>query len=211
MSLRERQRALVRSEIQRAAFGLFARDGFDAVTTDQIAAEAGISPSTYFRHVRSKEDLLLDPVREGGAGIVTLLEQRPAGEPADVALAQSILARSTTFATTEVEQWRAAFRTAPHLLDRVALITPEHRTRLVDLVAQRMGRDPESDSNPGLLVHLMLAAAEFGYLSWLGNPRSRGGSLPVCVEGALDAVQGDRWSAPPTTSPTRSGKRSTTP
>lgn len=51
MSLRERQRALIRGEIQRAAFTLFARDGFDAVTTDQIAAEAGISPSTYFRHV----------------------------------------------------------------------------------------------------------------------------------------------------------------
>ncbi|MFD4292801.1 TetR/AcrR family transcriptional regulator [Rhodococcus sp. NPDC058505] len=210
MSLRERQRALVRAEIQRAAFVLFARDGFDAVTTDQIAAEAGISPSTYFRHVRSKEDLLLDPVREGGAGIVSLLEQRPADEPADVALLQSILARSTTFAATEVEQWRAAFRTAPHLLDRVALITPEHRARLVDLVAQRMGRDAESDSNPGLLVHLMLAAAEFGYLRWLRSPRTRGASLPVCVEGALDAVLGERWSTQQIVTPRKSKNRSRT-
>lgn len=197
MSLRERQRALVRAEIQRAAFALFARDGFDAVTTEQIAAEAGISPSTYFRHVRSKEDLLLDPVREGGAGIVALLEDRPSDEAADVALAQSILTRSNTFAGAEVEQWRAAFRTAPHLLDRVALITPEHRERLVDLVARRMARDPETDSHPGLLVHLMLAAAEFGYLRWLRESRNRGASLPVCVEGALTAVQGERWSTGP--------------
>ncbi|MFD1814233.1 TetR/AcrR family transcriptional regulator [Rhodococcus gannanensis] len=193
MSLRERQRALVRAEIQRVAFALFARDGFDAVTTDQIAAEAGISPSTYFRHVRSKEDLLLDPVREGGAGIVALLDERPRDEPADVALSQSILTRTGAVAVAEVEQWRAAFRTAPHLLDRVALITPEHRTRLVELVAERMSVDPDADSNPGLLVHLMLAAAEFGYLQWLRDTGSRGASLPVCVEGALVAVLGERW------------------
>ncbi len=195
MSLRERQRAQVRAEIQRAAFMLFARDGFDAVTTDQIAAEAGVSPSTYFRHVRSKDDLLLDPVRDGGAGIVALLEERPDGEAADTALAQSILARSGTIPAAELDQWRAAFRTAPHLLDRVALITPEHRTRLVELVAARMGVDPESDSNPGLLVHLMLAAAEYGYLQWLRTSNDRGASLLVCVEGALDAVRGERWSA----------------
>src|SRR6478672_12982937 len=77
MSLRERQRLQVRADLQRAAFELFARDGFDAVTTEQIAAAAGVSPSTYFRHVRSKEDLLLEPVHEGGAGIVALVEQRP--------------------------------------------------------------------------------------------------------------------------------------
>ncbi|WP_137724210.1 TetR/AcrR family transcriptional regulator [Prescottella subtropica] len=195
MSLRERQRAVVRAEIQRAAYMLFARDGFDAVTTEQIAAEAGISPSTYFRHVRSKEDLLLDPVREGGAGIVALLEARPDGESADAALAQSILMRSGTLAPAEIEQWRAAFRTAPHLLDRVALITPEHRSRLVELVAERMAVDPDADSNPGLLVHLMLAAAEFGYLQWLRGQGKQGASLPVCVEGALSAVRGDRWSS----------------
>ncbi|WP_330179160.1 TetR/AcrR family transcriptional regulator [Nocardia sp. NBC_01503] len=197
MSLRERQRRQIRAEIQRAAFELFAHKGFDEVTTEQIAAAAGISPSTYFRHVRSKEDLLLDPVREGGAGITTLLEERPAGESADIALAQSILTRSTTLAAAELEQWRAAFRTAPHLLDRVALITPEHRTRLVELVGERMSLDPRSDSNPGLLVHLMLAAAEFGYLQWLRSADHPGASLLVCVEGALNAVIGERWHTAP--------------
>ncbi|UGT42388.1 TetR/AcrR family transcriptional regulator [Nocardia yamanashiensis] len=193
MSLRERQRRQIRAEIQRAAFELFARSGFDEVTTEQIAAAAGVSASTYFRHVRSKEDLLLDPVREGGAGLALLLEERPGDEPADIALAQAILTRSATLTPADLEQWRAAFRTAPHLLDRVALVTVEHRERLVELVAQRMSRDPETDGNPGLLVHLMLAAAEFGYLQWLRRPDQPGASLRVCVEGAVDAVRGERW------------------
>ncbi|MEV6278129.1 helix-turn-helix domain-containing protein [Nocardia sp. NPDC051832] len=194
VSLRERQRRQVRAEIQRAAFELFARKGFDAVTTEQIAAAAEISPSTYFRHVRSKEDLLLDPVREGGAGLAALLEERPEREAADVALAQAILTRSTALAAAELEQWRAAFRSAPQLLDRVALVPPEHRARLIELVAQRMSSDPAVDSKPGLLVHLMLAAAEFGYLQWLRSPDNAAASLPVCIEGALDAVLDKRWT-----------------
>ncbi|MEU1431118.1 TetR/AcrR family transcriptional regulator [Nocardia sp. NPDC005746] len=193
MSLRERQRRQIRAEIQRAAFELFAAQGFGEVTTEQIAAAAGVSASTYFRHVRSKEDLLLDPVREGGARIVTLLEERDEDESADVALAQAILTRSTSSTAQDLEQWRAAFQTAPHLLERVALITPEHRARLVELVAERMGRDAGQDSTPGLLVHLMLAAAEFGYLQWLRNSAHAEMSLAVCVEGALDAVTGERW------------------
>ncbi|MFE3194035.1 TetR/AcrR family transcriptional regulator [Nocardia sp. NPDC059240] len=193
MSLRERQRRQVRDEIQRAAYELFAEKGFAEVTTEQIAAAAGVSASTYFRHVRSKEDLLLDPVREGGAGIAPLLEDQDADQPADVALAQAILARSTTLAAAELEQWRAAFATAPHLLERVALISAEHRGRLVELVGERMGRDPGADSTPGLLVHLMLAAAEFGYLQWLRNSEHPEMSLAVCVEGALGAVVGERW------------------
>ncbi|MFD9680864.1 TetR/AcrR family transcriptional regulator [Rhodococcus sp. NPDC059969] len=193
MSLRERQRLQVRADIQRAAFELFARDGFEDVTTDQIASAAGVSASTYFRHVRNKEDLLLDPVRQGGAGIVTLLEERPASESADLAISRAILERSNAFESSEIDQWRSAFRTAPHLMDRVALIAPEHRDRLVELVAQRMKLDPENDSRPGLLVHLMLAAAEFGYRQWIRHPHKRGASLPVCVEGALDAVRGSRW------------------
>ncbi|MFD6513477.1 TetR/AcrR family transcriptional regulator [Rhodococcus sp. NPDC060176] len=193
MSLRERQRLQVRADIQRAAFELFARDGFEDVTTDQIASAAGVSASTYFRHVRNKEDLLLDPVRQGGAGIVTLLEERPASESADLAISRAILERSNAFESSEIDQWRSAFRTAPHLMDRVALIAPEHRDRLVELVAQRMKLDPENDSRPGLLVHLMLAAAEFGYRQWIRHPHKRGASLPVCVEGALDAVRESRW------------------
>ncbi|WP_432420400.1 TetR/AcrR family transcriptional regulator [Nocardia neocaledoniensis] len=196
VSLRERQRRQVRAEIQRAAFQLFARSGFDAVTTEQIAAAAGVSTSTYFRHVRSKEDLLLDPVRDGGAGIAALLEGRPAAEPADVALSHAILSRSTALGGEELAQWRAAFATAPHLLDRVALIPPDHRTRLVELTARRMATDPTADARPGLLVHLMLAAAEFGYLQWLRSTDDPAASLPVCVEAALAAVIDDRWRTP---------------
>ena len=96
-SLRDRQRAQIRADIRRAAFRLFIERGYDAVTTEEIATAAGVSPRTFFRHVPTKEELLLAPVRHGGAAIVNLLEQRPAGESPDVALINAIITRTRSF------------------------------------------------------------------------------------------------------------------
>src|SRR5690348_13047671 len=93
-SLRDRQRAQIRAEIRRAAFRLFVERGYDAVTTEEIATAAGVSPRTFFRYVPAKEELLLAPVRYGGAAIVNLLEGRPAAESPDVALINAIITRT---------------------------------------------------------------------------------------------------------------------
>ncbi len=68
--LRERQRNALRAEIERAAIRLFAEQGFDQVTTEAIAEAVGISPSTFFRHVPNKDQLLLAATQRGRAQIV---------------------------------------------------------------------------------------------------------------------------------------------
>jgi AcrR family transcriptional regulator len=174
-SLRDRQRAQVRSDIRHAAFRLFAAHGFDNVTTEQIAAAAGVSPSTFFRHVATKEELLLDEVRRGGAAIASLLEQRPAAESPDVALA------------------RAAILAAPGLLEKVSVIDPEDKTRLVKLTAARMRTDSEHDSRPALLVHLAFAAADFAFQQWIRTFDDNPPPLQTLVAEALQAVMSARW------------------
>lgn len=47
-----------RERLVEAAFGLFARQGFDATTVDQIAAEAGVGRTTFFRNFPTKEDVV---------------------------------------------------------------------------------------------------------------------------------------------------------
>ena len=58
-TLQQRRRLETAAEVSRVAMLLFAERGFDAVTVDEIAAAAGISPRTFFRYFASKDDIVL--------------------------------------------------------------------------------------------------------------------------------------------------------
>jgi AcrR family transcriptional regulator len=195
-SLRERQRAQIRADIRRAAFRLFVDRGYDAVTTEEIAAAAGVSPRTFFRHVPAKEELLLAPVRHGGAAIVALLEQRPADEPPDIALANAIISRTRSFDRADTEQWREALLVAPGLLDKVSIHTPPDKERAVKLIAARMGANPDGDIRPGLLVQLSFAAADFAFQQWVRRSTHRRPLDRYVIE-VLEAVKSPHWQRRP--------------
>lgn len=191
-SLRDRQRAQIRADIRRAAFRLFVERGYDAVTTEEIAAAAGVSPRTFFRHVPTKEELLLAPVRHGGAAIVNLLEQRPANESPDVALINAIITRTRSFEQTDTDEWREALLVAPDLLRKVTVHTPADKERAAKLIAERMGVNPDVDLRPGLLVQLAFAAADFGFQQWV-RQSGRPWPLDRYVTEALEAVKSPHW------------------
>ncbi len=191
-SLRDRQRAQIRADIRRAAFRLFVERGYDAVTTEEIATAAGVSPRTFFRYVPAKEELLLAPVRYGGAAIVNLLEGRPALESPDVALINAIITRTRSFEQADTEEWREALLVVPDLLDKVTVHRPADKERATKLIAERMGVDPVADIRPGLLVQLAFAAADFAFQQWV---RQSGKPWPLdrYVTNALDAVKSPHW------------------
>lgn len=51
------RRAFVKDRILEAAFDLFARRGYEAVSTREIAAAAKVGPASMFKHFPTKEDL----------------------------------------------------------------------------------------------------------------------------------------------------------
>lgn len=57
--LRAKQRAAVMRRVQLVALDLFCSDGFDAVSTEQIAAKAETSPATIYRHFGTKERIVI--------------------------------------------------------------------------------------------------------------------------------------------------------
>ena len=191
-SLRDRQRAQIRADIRRAAFRLFIERGYDAVTTEEIAMAAGVSPRTFFRHVPTKEELLLAPVRHGGAAIVNLLEQRPARESPDVALINAIVTRTRSFDQADTVEWREALLVAPDLLGKLTMHTSADRERATKLIAERMCTNPDDDIRPGLLVQLAFAAADFAFQLWVRQPAAPR-PLDHYVTDALEAVKGRHW------------------
>lgn len=86
MSLRERTRGAVRDEVMRQAWALFASQGFEATTIDQIAEAAGMSRRSFFRYFESKDELVLEQLAESGRAVAAALAARPGGESAWVAL-----------------------------------------------------------------------------------------------------------------------------
>jgi AcrR family transcriptional regulator len=56
----EARRARTREAIRDAAMTLFADQGYDAVTVADIAKEAGVARSTFFRYFPDKPDVLFD-------------------------------------------------------------------------------------------------------------------------------------------------------
>jgi AcrR family transcriptional regulator len=191
-SLRDRQRAQIRADIRRAAFRLFVERGYDAVTTEEIATAAGVSPRTFFRYVPTKEELLLAPVRHGGAAIVNLLEKQPVTEPPDAALINAIITRTRSFDRADCEEWRAALLVAPGLLDKATIHTPADKERAMKLIAERMGTNPDTDMRPGLLIQLAFGAADFAFQQWVRRSANRA-PLDRFVTEALEAVRSPYW------------------
>jgi AcrR family transcriptional regulator len=187
--LRERQRIALRAEIQQAALRLFAAQGFDNVTTEAIAEEVGISPSTFFRHVASKEHLLLGATQRGRAQIVANFHARPLDEDIADSLAAAILARTSQFVDDDetLELWRRAMASAPAELRRASLLSREDCDELIDAVASRLkNTNTAADMRAGVLVRAAVAAVEYAYEWWLTYGQRE--SLHAITEQALQLV-----------------------
>jgi AcrR family transcriptional regulator len=58
--MRTRKKARTRVAIQDAALDLFAEQGYEATTVEQIALSADVSASTFFRYFGAKADIILN-------------------------------------------------------------------------------------------------------------------------------------------------------
>jgi AcrR family transcriptional regulator len=77
--LRARKKRQTREAIAQAAAQLFARDGFDSVTVDDVARAADVSRQTVFNYFPSKEQMLFDRDEQIEATLLAAVRDRPAG------------------------------------------------------------------------------------------------------------------------------------
>lgn len=101
--LRERKKNELRRELHRVALELFRRQGFEATTIDAVAAAAGVSRRTVFRHFPSKEALVFEGYAER-LGRFSALAKRVPGD----ASALSAVRRASLEIAREVQADRVA-------------------------------------------------------------------------------------------------------
>ena len=160
--LRERKKQKTRWSIQEQALRLFEKQGYEQTTVDQIAAAAEISPSTFFRYFKTKEDVVLadeyDPLLLG------LIAQEPPDRPFLPALRHVMSLAFSQLGTDEMDRIRQ--RT------KLLMSVPALRMRMLDgftgnvdllagAVAARTGRDAsevEVRALAGAVTGAMVAA-----------------------------------------------------
>jgi AcrR family transcriptional regulator len=79
-SRRTVRRGRVRSEIIDIAVGLFRQKGYEDTTVSDIMEAAGLSPRTFFRYFKAKDDLVFALMDQQGEIVLPELATRPASE-----------------------------------------------------------------------------------------------------------------------------------
>ncbi|WP_232838558.1 mycofactocin system transcriptional regulator [Streptomyces geranii] len=178
-----RPRVTSRAALERLGFELFARQGFDATTVDDIAAAAGIGRRTFFRYFASKNDLVWGDFEEQLLRLEDLLAATDPGVPMMDAL-RGVVVEFNRF-DPAVVPWHRERMT---LILRVPTLQADSTVRyttwrehVTAFAARRMGV-PVSDLLPRLLGHAALAACIAAYEHWLGD---EGADLGVLLDRAV--------------------------
>lgn len=178
MTLRDHARGAVREEVLKQAWMLFAEQGFEATTVEQVAEAAGMSRRTFFRYFTGKDELVLERLIESGDRIAAALRARPAVEPAWPALRNA-------FEETVLLQERYAEKSRPLQLMlrdepgvRVAVLERRRRWQqlLTPLVAERLperSRRRTPDLRAAALTASALSCLEVAQETWAEHPGSR--------------------------------------
>ncbi|TQS45286.1 TetR/AcrR family transcriptional regulator [Cryptosporangium phraense] len=114
-----RSGAEARARLREAALQLYAERGYEATTTAEIAARAGVTERTYFRHFADKREVLFDGESELRSVLVGAIESAPDLASLSLVLRAYEAAVPLFVAGRPIAERRAAIiATAPALQER---------------------------------------------------------------------------------------------
>ena len=166
--LRERKKARTRASLREHALRLFAEQGYQATTVEQIAAAAEVSPSTFFRYFPTKEDLVLQDDMD--TRMIEALERQPAGVgPVAAARAASreVFASYTAADLDLIQQNMALTLSVPEVRARALDEFARTITVMSEALAKRSGR-PADDLTVRTIAGAIIGVVMSITLPWDG-------------------------------------------
>jgi len=186
MNLRERRRRQTARDIQTAAVTVALRNGFDQMTTEAIAIEAGISTRTFFNYYNNKQAAILGAAVRldvAAAGwftcsdgsliddIAKLLGQGLQDDPLDRAVLRKIM---------------AVVDANPSLQDLFRKKVQETSVSLATLLEARLGTERALESR--LLAELGTHALTEAVVIWAANDDSTLDDVSILIGAKLRSV-----------------------
>jgi AcrR family transcriptional regulator len=173
----------VRRRLQEAALTLFQTRGYEQTTAADIAAEAGVTQRTFFRHFPDKREVLFGGEAEFIDGLTKgVLSAAPGLGPWDTLLhacrsVEALFVENRSFSAPR----RLIIAANPALQERAQTKTQDVMTALASALRQR----GVADRSANLVAHMGMAAMGHAVAVWFENGST---DLSIYIEKAFREV-----------------------
>ena len=185
--LRSQKKERTRLAIENAALDLFAEQGYEETTVDQIAARAEISKATFFRYFGSKGDVIFGGDEDRHHNLTQAIVERPASEDDLTAVRSAVEQRwlPTVDPQRTTRQTRAA-RTSPVLRGLSLDLSVRWQADVSEGLARRRGL-PVPDRRCRLVAGVAFAVLSNAVNLWMDQEDAR--DLATIIDEGFDLVE----------------------
>jgi AcrR family transcriptional regulator len=146
-----------------AALELFLAQGYDATTTDQVAAKAGVSTRTFFRYFDAKDEVLFSGQRFWSEKVADMVAHQPAElKPMD-AMCETLIELATGISREALVRYERIVNSSMSLQGRSSVELVENTRRIAEGLATRNGLQKPDDecklmASAGLMLYRQAVA-----------------------------------------------------
>ena len=171
--------------LQQAAYELYTERGYDQTTVAEIAARAGLTERTFFRHFADKREVLFEGGDRFRATLVAPVDAAPPSASTLQAVTAGIEAAGSAFPALELVRRRQSLILAnPELQERELIKLASLATSLGEALRRRGVPDTAAE----LAAETGVAVLRIALTRWIEDPAER--PWEVQVHEALDEL---RW------------------
>jgi AcrR family transcriptional regulator len=170
-----------REALRQAALVRFLAQGVEDTSAEQIAADAGVSLRTFYRHFTSKHDLLFADYDAGLHWFRAALAERPATESILDSVQSAVLAFPYDVdAVTKIASMRAVELDPDRIVRHIRQVESDFADAVAELLVVRRGQVPQGGDRLRIVVTARaVAAAVFGAMElWMVGDEAGERSLP---------------------------------
>ncbi len=180
-----------REALRKAALVRFLAQGVEDTSAEQIAADAGVSLRTFYRHFASKHELLFADYDAS----LHWFRQALAGRPEDEPIVASVRAAIFAFpydvqALTQIAALRVEKLDAAQIVDHMRRVEADFAEAVAERLTARAGTLTEAEQLDVTVTSRCIAAAVFGAMDfWMQRENRALPELAQVCQAALDSIE----------------------
>lgn len=173
-----------RGRLERAALDLYAQRGYDQTTVAEIAAHAGLTERTFFRHFTDKREVLFR-----GTELADMITAALAAAPGDASPFEAATAALESVSEFFADR-RAHARTRQQVIDATPSLRERELIKLASLaaaIANGLRDRGAPDATANLVAEAGIAVFKVAFDHWLGAEDDR--DLAAHIRSAIDELR----------------------